>query len=238
MDAYTKRVQNQLKWFVEKILSLEPIIFEMYEEVIFFPFDLVKERSDLFPLGRYASATDFLNEEDEYASYCIEMLTQIKKDVSFLNKDLKVLEWDEDDGRYSLGNIFLIDSKFRPVFQEYLEFMENKIRSTKIISLKNKNIEFDDVVSSIFIDGVECPLPPAKNEDCLAKAMFKREINETVDWSIIYKEMTGSEDVVGEEKNHRTVKDTVRRINQRVKNRFKTNDDLITCELKMVRRNF
>lgn len=109
---------------------------------------------------------------------------------------------------------------------------------SKSISIKEKKVEFDEVTSTITINGKKCPLPPATNIDYLARAMFSREVGEPVDWSIIYREMTGSQAVIGSKTNKKSVEDTVLRLNQKIQNIFGTEDKLISCKNKSIIRNY
>ncbi len=104
--------------------------------------------------------------------------------------------------------------------------------------LKDKVIEFDESQPAISIDGKICALPPAKNEEYLAKVMFRRKAGEFVDWSIIYKEMTGTGEVIGDENDKKSVRDTMNRLNKRVQEIMWTDDKLLSLENKSIKRNY
>ncbi len=131
----------------------------------------------------------------------------------------------------------------RAIFKNHAQIVHNRLMQTfleekELDSLKGKTVEFDDTKPEIIVNGKTCSLPPAKNEDYLAKAMFSREIGEFVDWSIIYKEMTGSNAVIGQLKDQKTVRDAVNRLNKRIKGIFGVGDKLLDWENKSIRRNF
>ena len=111
------------------------------------------------------------------------------------------------------------------------------VKQKGAISLKGRKVSYDESKSTIFVDNKACPLPPAKNEDYLARAMFKRLIDEPVDWSIIYEEMSGDE-AKNSEINRKSVRDTMDRLNKRVKKIIGTNDELLTWENKTLKRKF
>ncbi len=105
------------------------------------------------------------------------------------------------------------------------------------VILLGKQIEYDETKSLILVAGKSCPLPPAKNEDYLAKAMFNRPIGEFVDWSLIYSEVTGSE-VDDGIKNQKTIRDTMDRLNKRVQEIIGTAEELFTWQNKSLKRNY
>lgn len=86
----------------------------------------------------------------------------------------------------------------------------------KVVSIET--IEFDDTTIHLTVNGtVEIPLPPYENEHYLCRSMAKRLKNETVDWSVIYLEMTQDPLTDKKEERHmRMVKDTCIRINRRI----------------------
>jgi len=241
--------QKQLHWFVNKLISIYEnpitIILQEYDELTCFPVDLLrKEGTGLFPLGRNAGATEYDNEDQEYASYCTEMLEKIKRDIPKLEEyslhfNKEDFVWYEDNNNFEgNGYAFYLDCDYKPIFEAYLRFMNGDKKVLKIISLKNKKVEFDEVTSTIIVNGKKCPLPAAKNEEYLARAMFSREVGESIDWSIIYKEMSGSEATIGSAKNKKTLVDTVNRLNNRIKEIIGTEDKLISCNNKNVKRNY
>lgn len=106
-------------------------------------------------------------------------------------------------------------------------------------TLKDKTIEFDEALPAILVNGKPCALPPAKNEACLSRVMFGRRIGEFVDWSVIYNEMTGiDKDVIGDENNKKSVRDTMSRLNKRVREIIGTDDELLSWGNKSIKRNY
>lgn len=108
-------------------------------------------------------------------------------------------------------------------------------------SLKGKEVEFDENLPAILIDDKAYPLPPSKNEDYFARVMFRHRIGEFVDWSLIYATMAGVDGQrvdVENEKNKKMVRDTMNRLNKRIKELADTEDDLFSWKNKSVCRNF
>lgn len=240
---------EQLYWFVNKVLSIEKITylpFGEYDELICFQPNLLKE-SEFFKFRICTYDTGASDDGVRENRTLIDvMLTKIKSDVESniekfkkyygLPSDIEYLIWDTES--ILLDNAIYIHRKFRPVFEAYLRYMNGDKIETEIINLKDKKAEFDEVTSAIIINNKRCSLPTAKNEEYLARAMFSREVGESVDWSIIYKEMTGSDNVIGNIKNKKTLTDTIDRLNKRIKNTLGIEDKLISCENKTMRRNY
>lgn len=136
--------------------------------------------------------------------------------------------------------------KFNEVYKEFkkkVEKLQPRESSATKTSLKSQEIKFDDDKSLIQVGKQNIPIPPYKNEHYFCRAIFEHAINEPVDWSIIYEKMTGfHEAYYGKpqktEENWRIVYDTMRAINQRVKDVLNTNDDLFTWQEKTIKRNY
>lgn len=136
-----------------------------------------------------------------------------------------------------------ISEKHQPTEIRIVEMPELRIKATDAkppikSSLKIKTVVFDEAQSAILVDGKVCPLPPAKNEEYLAKAMFSRPIGEFVDWSIVHKEITGATAVIGSEKDKKSVRDTMDRLNKRLQTIIGTSDQLLRWQNKSICRNF
>ena len=106
------------------------------------------------------------------------------------------------------------------------------------IELAKQTILFNDDETNIEIGNQKCALPPYKNEHYLCRAMFQHKPQEFVDWSQVYKAMFGSEEVVGDKNNMRTVQDTMYALNTRIKKVIRTDDNLFTWENHSIKRNF
>lgn len=83
-------------------------------------------------------------------------------------------------------------------------------------------VEFLDNESALKLGDKKCALPPYKNEHFFCRAAFEHQINEPIDWSIIYEKMTGYyEEHFGKSKDTREnwhrVYDTMEAINKRAK---------------------
>jgi len=163
------------------------------------------------------------------------LLLPIKDDLDFFRKhdmrDYKPIfsfEWSPDIMFHDYTDEFM---------KMYLDERLGVKTKSKSTSIKDKIVEFNEVTSTVIIDGKKCPLPPATNMDYLARAMFSREVGEPVDWSIIYREMTGSQAIIGSKKNKKSVEDAVHAINQKVLNILGIEDKLICFKNKSVIRN-
>ena len=112
-----------------------------------------------------------------------------------------------------------------------------------VISLKDKEIKYDDKEARILIGDTVCQLPPYKNEHYLCGVMFKKKINQPVDWSVVYEKMSGDyEKHYGKtpktREHWRAVYDTMIRINNRIKKEIHTTDDLFSWQELTIKRNF
>lgn len=103
-------------------------------------------------------------------------------------------------------------------------------------NLAGADIKFDDNGASIKINNQIVSLPPYKNEHFFCREMFKHLMKEPIDWSIIYKTMNGEVD--NQEKNKRTVFDTMYAINKRIEETINTKDKLFVWNEKTVARQF
>ncbi len=106
------------------------------------------------------------------------------------------------------------------------------------IALKDYKVAFDDDKATIMVGRLKCPLPPFKNEHFFCRAMFQYPANEPVDWSLVFKEMTGSYEEVPAENKIRSVRDTMYALNNRIKEVLNTPDSLFTWENKTIRRSY
>jgi hypothetical protein len=166
------------------------------------------------------------NDKDFYRRYHME---NYKPNFSF----------DSEEYFLEKGVVFIdFTDDFMKLYLENRLGIKTDLKINGNASLKDKEVGFDETTSSIMMNGKRCALPAFKNESSLALAMFSRDIDESVDWSIIYREMTGSEAVIGTKKNKKTLVDTINRLNGRIKKIFETEDKLISCENKSVKRNY
>jgi len=102
----------------------------------------------------------------------------------------------------------------KPVY--ILKINQKKLEKIeKVTTISKKPVKFLDDEAILQLDNKKCSLPAYKNEHFFCRAIFEYPPNEAIDWSIIYKKMTGKEpeDI---EKNQRTVYDTYRTLNERV----------------------
>lgn len=113
---------------------------------------------------------------------------------------------------------------------------KNNIKEVKLISGK---VHFIDEKATIEIQEVKIKLPPNKNEYCLCKVMFNKEVDVPIDWSNVFEEMTGKDFTEGNtETNKRCVYDTYLAINSRLKEELNTDQELFTWKGKTITRNY
>ena len=102
----------------------------------------------------------------------------------------------------------------QPKFDEVYEDYKNRIIDT---SIPKGDAKFDDDQTTLVVGNKKCPFPPFKNEHYFCRAMFRYLVDEPVDWSTIYEQITGEKEVKNERKNKRMVYDTYEAVNKRVK---------------------
>lgn len=133
----------------------------------------------------------------------------------------------EDEKLFQLENIQCLDSLGRfageeikiKIDRELFEKFYKKYSHEK--KTPNGKVEFLDDEATLKLGDKKCSLPPYKNGHFFCRAAFEYQINEPIDWSIIYEKMTGYyEKHYGKPKdtkeNRHQVFDTMRAINNRV----------------------
>ncbi len=93
------------------------------------------------------------------------------------------------------------------------DFIGSSARS-KLIQIEKVSFN-DDTGCLIVNDLTDVAMPPFENEHDLCRAMFKRPVNEPIDWSIIFEEITGNE-IQDNRKDAKMILDTCNRINKRI----------------------
>lgn len=122
--------------------------------------------------------------------------------------------------------------------KQILHGIEKKTDSdNKPTSLAGQPSMLKDTEAQIAIGPIACQLPPFQNEHDFCRVMFKYKVGESVDWSVIFEQMSGNAEVIGDDGNKRTVQDTMYAINNRVKKDLNTEDNLFTWKNKSVKRN-
>ncbi len=107
--------------------------------------------------------------------------------------------------------------------------------------LQRKGISFDDEKATLLVNSEACQLPPYKNEHYLCRVMYQYRKGEPVDWSIIFEKMNEfSHKLTGRntEKDRRSVQDTMYAINDRVREKYNTEEELFTWKSNTIARNF
>ena len=130
----------------------------------------------------------------------------------------------EDEKIFQLRDIWCLD-KLGRTSGEKIELEINRERFEKFYKkyLREQKtpigkVEFLDDESALKLGDRKCALPPYRNEHYFCRIAFEHQINEPIDWSAIAEKMDMlREDVKGTERNKRSLYDTVRAINKRVK---------------------
>lgn len=155
---------------------------------------------------------------------------------------LSTLELDEMEADKMLDEL----GKTKAVFNKKISFAPNKIQSTNpkqasfssaqnsiytipvfIFNVDERQLEeyinknfsskFSDKTATIQIGKEKIQLPRTKNEHCFCRVAFRYSVEELVDWSEIYQEMTGIEiDNLGQKDLWRKVYDAMESINKKV----------------------
>ena len=138
-----------------------------------------------------------------------------------------------------------LDLKYKQILEEIKSEKSSPPSSlqTTVVNLKGKEIKYDDKEAKILINDTVCQLPPYKNEHYLCGVMFKKKINQPIDWSVVYEKMSGDyETHYGKppktREHWRSVYDTMIRINSRIKKDLHTTDDLFSWQELTIKRNF
>lgn len=134
----------------------------------------------------------------------------------------------ENEKLFQLRDIWCLD-KLGRTSGEKIEFGINRERFEKFYKKHFREqkapigkVEFLDEEAVLKLGAKKCALPPYKNEHFFCRAAFEHQINEPIDWSIIYEKMTGYyEEHFGKSKdtreNQRRVYDAMEAINKRAK---------------------
>lgn len=134
--------------------------------------------------------------------------------------------------------------EFHKIFTDRQSKKEGQIDNKKGVELKTLKIEFDDDEATLKVGKQNVALPPYKNEHFFCQVVFEYKPKEPISWDIIYDKMTGHSAISGGEKpepdrkNWQKVNDTMKRLNNRIKEVAKTNEDLFIWREKMVIRSY
>lgn len=185
--------------------------------------------------------------EEEYRKFK-KAQPLINEGIRKLYKEFLTELWGirlEDSKNYLLVRVTNLDKlkKIKEIVDKKLLKIVKPIIGISKISLKSVKIIYNDNEVVLKIENQKCQLPPYKNEHYFCRAMYEYDVNEPVDWSIIYEKMTGYyENYYGKpqkiRENWRLVYDTMAALNKRIKKVANTDDDLFTWQEKTVRRNY
>lgn len=116
-----------------------------------------------------------------------------------------------------------------------------KVEEKPKIKLSDFQVSFDNETAQVKVgDFCTVDFPPHKNEHYLLRSVFSVRKNEAVDWQTIYEAInnTKSETLNKQEieKQKKSVNDTVRSINKKVKEVCNTDSNLLLWETKCLKR--
>lgn len=230
LESFLDEKIKQLKLVLDVITATKPSIKDSPIPGTVYTFPIVIPYDRFLPVKSH-EATNLLIELSN--NHIIQNLETLRDEVSF------------DFSLSITNNRKLLDNLKEKVTKRYDEILNNEklknIRPLDKISLSGKNITFNDGSSTIFVGKSSCQLPFAKNEHCFARVMITRHpVGEFVDWSDIYKEITGDEpdSIEDIKKNQKMVRDTMDRLNNRIKATFNTDDELLSWENRSIKRNY
>lgn len=220
------RYYTVLKNFIEKILKKEG-----FEE-------LAKESPELF--NSLVGDIEEIDLEWEYLSReAYEFFGKIEK--IYINRGCPSFGIPEEL-KQGLENIAKAKIAHKKYDKEAFEKLLTELQKSKI-KLSKQKIKFDDENATIEISNQKCALPPYKNEHYFCRAVFEHKANEPVDWSIIYEKITGYYQAYygkppASRRHWRLVYDTMRSLNERIKETVNTDEDLFVWQEKTVKRKY
>jgi hypothetical protein len=193
--------------------------------------------------GLFVNLYDFLGRITEFSLPDKNNVEKIKKDNSAFFTKIK---------QYSEQHLARKETikeppatKIKITGMPPLEFKEPKEKkSFRKVNLKSMQISYDDDKPEIKIGKQNVALPPYKNEHYFCQAVFEYKPKEPISWDVIFDKMTGHSTISGGKKpepireNWQKVNDTMKRINNRIKEVVNTDDDLFSWSEKMVIRNY
>ena len=183
----------------------------MVKNKLFGFIDFLKENSKDGEIRLYPSTLSTLELDEMGADKILDELGKTKaifnKRISFAPNKIQSTNPKQASFSSTQNNIYTIPVFFFNVdegqLQEYIG--------------KNFSSKFSDKTAIIQIGKEKIKLPLTKNEHCFCRVAFKYPIEELVDWSEIYLEMTGDEiDNLSQKDLWRVVYDAMESINKKV----------------------
>jgi len=145
--------------------------------------------------------------------------TDIRNGLRKLAEDEKLFDLEDAVSLYLQEWIPGEEIKIRVNRERFEEFYKKHLQEQKT---PTGRVKFLDEEAALKLGDKKCALPPYKNEHFFCRAAFEHQINEPIDWSIVYEKMTGYyEEHFGKSKDTREnwhrVYDTMEAINKRAK---------------------
>jgi hypothetical protein len=139
------------------------------------------------------------------------------------------------------------DPSARETLRDVRSEVRNKLSNLREIRtlLKSKLIPgelvFDSSHSEIKTQGIISKIPLYQNEFYLAKIMFEHKLEEPLEWTIVWEEITSKkfeDSEFDKEKDRRSVRDAMYALNSRIRQDIKTEDDLFSWKNNCLIRHF
>lgn len=246
--------RKRLKSAVEEAITPERISYPYYKQRAIIIDEISKDNKEelIIPLNNFRDKqVEVLKTLLALEKENLLRITELRSNPIYGKKNKFIGKWSVKDN--PVAKIYTLKTqanKQEPMLLKIvemppLEFKESEQKqSFRKISLKSVQISYDDDEPVIKIGKQNVALPPYKNEHYFCQAVFEYKLKEPVSWDIIFDKMTGHSTVSGGRKpepireNWQKVNDTMKRINNRIKQVVNTDDDLFSWSEKMVIRNY
>lgn len=225
-------------WWVLQEIKKECLILRSDHFVVRkgMPFEITNAHADTAPT--HETQTKILYRLHELGTVIIDVLPiGVETEIVFIDGIPSLAKKEKQSYNPELS-IRVIQPKFEQIYSKYEGLASTTVDNK---SLKGRKITYDETKQIIFIDAIPCTLMPSRNESDLAKVMFKKEIGQFVDWSILYEEITGIEALGIDKQNQKRQKmlrDTKDRLNKHIKHVVNTEDNLLSWKNKSISRNY
>lgn len=97
---------------------------------------------------------------------------------------------------------------------------------------------FDKKLSKIVFGNMEINLPPAQDEFNFCRVMFNYNINEPIDWSVVWEKMDNVIDEIPEKTTKKKLLDITYRINKRIEKKIGHRKNLFAWKKNTISRNY
>lgn len=164
--------------------------------------------------------------------------------IVFLNGSIfkyknEVVTMEFTDSLEALEGISLSDEKENLILWIYRTIDLEKRFNDKFFNISELVSKFDKKFSKIIFGNREIHLPSNKNEFNLCRVMFEQEVNDPLDWSVVWNRTEYlDEDFLTEIINKKRLRDTSNLINNRIKKELGVKKNLFSWKGNAISRNF